>query len=50
MGMMRNACKILVGKAEGKRPLWRTICSWNDNIKMDFKEIIYDSVDWIHVV
>jgi hypothetical protein len=30
---MRNACKNLVGKPEGKRPLGR----WENNIKMDVK-------------
>jgi hypothetical protein len=35
MGDMRNAYRILVGKAEGKRPLGRAISGWVDNIKMD---------------
>jgi len=35
MGQMRNACKILVGKSEGKIPLERSVCRWEDNIKMD---------------
>jgi hypothetical protein len=34
----RNACRILVGKPEGKRPLGR-ICRWEGNIKMDFREM-----------
>jgi hypothetical protein len=29
----RNACRILVGKLEGKRPLGRKRCRWVDNIK-----------------
>jgi len=32
----------LVGKTEGKKPLGRRRCRWEDNIKMDIKEI-----DWI---
>jgi hypothetical protein len=30
---------ILVGKSEGKRPLERPRCEWEDNIKMDLREI-----------
>lgn len=30
IGELRN-----VRKLEGKLPLWRTSCSWEDNIKMD---------------
>jgi hypothetical protein len=29
---MKNAYKILVGKPEGKRPLGRSRCRWEDNI------------------
>jgi hypothetical protein len=29
----------LVGMPEGKRPLGRPRCRWEDNIKMDFREI-----------
>jgi hypothetical protein len=32
MGEMRNAYSILVGKPEGKRPLGRPRCRWEDNI------------------
>jgi hypothetical protein len=35
MEMKRNACRILVGKPEGKRPLGRPRGRWVDNIKMD---------------
>jgi hypothetical protein len=34
----KNACRILVGKPEGKRPLGRTR-KWVDNIKTDLGEI-----------
>jgi hypothetical protein len=30
-----NACRILVGKTEGKKQLGRPMCRWEDNIKMD---------------
>jgi hypothetical protein len=35
----RNACRILVEEPEGKRPLGRYRCGWEDNIKMDLREI-----------
>jgi hypothetical protein len=31
----RNACRIFVGKPEGKRPLGRPKRTWEDNIKID---------------
>ena len=34
MGKKRGACRFLVGKPEGKRPLERPRCRWEDNIKM----------------
>jgi hypothetical protein len=46
-GEKMNACKILVGKPEGKRPLGRLSRKWVDNIKMDLREIGWDGVDWI---
>jgi hypothetical protein len=39
MGEKMNACKILVGKPEGKRPPGRPRRKWVDNIKMDLREI-----------
>jgi hypothetical protein len=38
MGKKRNAYMILVGKPEGKRPLGRPRCRWENNIKMDLRE------------
>jgi hypothetical protein len=43
----RNACRILMGKPEGMRPLRRQKCRWVDNIKMDLREIIWSGMDWI---
>jgi hypothetical protein len=39
MGHIRNSYKIIVGKHEGKRPLGRSTCGWEDNIRVDHKEI-----------
>jgi hypothetical protein len=48
-GEKRNACTILMGKPEGKRPLGRPRSRWLDNIKIlvDLKEIEWDGMDWI---
>jgi hypothetical protein len=35
----RNAYRILVGKPEGKRPFGGTRRIWEDDIKMDIREI-----------
>jgi hypothetical protein len=44
-----NEYRVLVGKPEGKRPLERPRCRWEDNIKMDLREIEWRGVDWIHL-
>jgi hypothetical protein len=41
----RNAYRILAGKPEGKRPLGRPRIRWEDNIKMDLIEIVWDGMD-----
>jgi hypothetical protein len=38
----------LVGRPEGRRPLGRPRRRWEDNIKMDLREIGFGDVDWIH--
>jgi hypothetical protein len=35
----RDACRILVGKPEGKRPLGIPRRRWVDNMKIDLREI-----------
>jgi hypothetical protein len=47
MGEKRNACRILVRKPEGKRRLGRPRRRWEDNIKMDLREIVWGGMDWI---
>jgi hypothetical protein len=42
----RNACRILVGNPEGKRPLGRPRRRWVENIEMDLREIEWDGMDW----
>jgi hypothetical protein len=48
MGEMRGAYNILVERPEG-RPLGRRRHRWEDNIKMDLREIGFGGVDWIHL-
>ena len=38
------------GKLDGERPLGRTRRRWEDNIKMDLREVGYDSGGWIDLV
>jgi hypothetical protein len=41
--------QVLVGKPKVKRPLGRPRRSWEDNIKMDLKEIGIDGANWIRL-
>jgi hypothetical protein len=41
--------EILVGKPEEKRPLGRPRPTWEDNIKMDLKEVGFGGVDYIYL-
>ena len=41
-----NAYRVLAGKPEGKKPLGRLRCRWEDNIKMDLREVGCDPRDW----
>jgi hypothetical protein len=45
MGEMRNSHKILVGKLEGNRPLRRPRHRWEDNNRIDLREIGWEVVD-----
>jgi hypothetical protein len=49
-GTKKNACRMLVGKPEGKRPLGRPRCMWVNNIKRDLRETVWDVWDWIDLV
>jgi hypothetical protein len=45
MGKKRNIYEVLVGKPEVKRLLGRPTSSWEYNIKMDFKVILWGGGD-----
>ena len=48
MGAGRGVHRVLVGKPEGKRPLWRPKRRWEDNIKMDLQEV-GSGGDWMEL-
>jgi hypothetical protein len=43
----RGVYRVLVGKREGKRPLGRPGNRWEDNNKMDNREVRCGDMDWI---
>jgi hypothetical protein len=49
MGEKRGAYRILVGRPEGRRPLGRPRCGWEDNIKMDLREVGWVGMNWIEL-
>ena len=49
VGERRGIYRILVGKSEIKRPLWRPRRRWEDNIKMDLQEVRCGNMNWIEL-
>ena len=43
----RGACRVLVGKPEGKRPMERPRRKWVDNIRIDLQDVGCGYVVWI---
>jgi hypothetical protein len=48
-GEMKNACDISVVKSERERLLGSCTRRWEDNIKMDLREIGWKGVDWVNL-
>jgi hypothetical protein len=46
-GEERNAYRFLVGISKGKSPLGRPRSRWEDNNKMDLREVRCGGIDWI---
>ena len=46
-GSIQKCIQSFNGKPEGKRPLGRPRRRWEDNIKMDLREVVRDLRDWI---
>jgi hypothetical protein len=49
MSERRGVYRVLVGRPEGKRPLGRPRRRWEDDIKMDLREIGIDGANWIRL-
>jgi hypothetical protein len=49
MGEKKNTYRILMGNPEVKRPLKRHRLRWENNIKMELREIVWGVMDWIHL-
>jgi hypothetical protein len=49
MGDTKDVFKILVEVPEVKRQVECSSHKWEQNIKMDFKGIMYECVNWIHL-
>ena len=49
MESVRSAFNILAGKHTGKRPLGRPRRGWEDNIRMDLKEIGVNTRNWVNL-
>jgi hypothetical protein len=49
MGEGRDVYRVLVGRPEWKRPLGRPRCRWEDNIKIDLREIGIEGANWIRL-
>jgi hypothetical protein len=47
MGEGRGVHRVLVGKPEVNRPLWRPRHRWEDNIKIDLQEMGWGCGDWM---
>jgi hypothetical protein len=47
MGEKRNACRLLLGKPEGRRSLGRPRHRWVNNSRMDLGVVGWNDVDWI---
>jgi hypothetical protein len=49
MGEVRGVYRVLVGRPECKRPLGRPRRRWEDNLKMDLRDIGIDGENWIRL-
>jgi hypothetical protein len=49
MGEGRSVYRVLVGKPEGRRPKGRTRRRWEDNIRLDLREVGCGCVDWMEL-
>jgi hypothetical protein len=45
----RSVYRVFFGRPKGKRPLGRPRRRWDDNIKMNLREIGIDGANWIRL-
>jgi hypothetical protein len=45
----KDVYRVLVGRPKGKRPLGRPRHRWEDNVKMDLRDIGIDGAKWIQL-
>jgi 3-oxoacyl-ACP reductase-like protein len=48
-GREKGVYRVLVGKPEGKSPVGRPRCRWEDNIKMNLRETGINEMNWIRL-
>jgi len=46
-GESTGVYRVLVGKPEGKRPLGKSRCRWEDNTETDLQEVRWGGMDCI---
>jgi hypothetical protein len=49
IGKRRVTHRVLVRKAERRRPHGKPRCRWKDNIKTDLREVGWGNIDWTHL-
>ena len=49
LGEGRGVYRVLVGKPKGRKPLGRPRRRWEDNIRMDLREVGCGCVDWMEL-
>jgi hypothetical protein len=49
MGDGKGVYRIVIGRPEGRRPLGRPRCRWEDNIKLHLRSIGIDGANWIRL-
>jgi len=47
MGGERRVYRVLMGKPEGRGPLWRPRRRWVDNVRMELQKVGCGYMDWI---
>jgi hypothetical protein len=48
-GKGRGVYRVLVGRPKNKKPLGRHRRRWEDNIRLDLREIVIDGANWIQL-